>query len=164
MKLDIPDEFTRKADSVRISYLRSQQWRFRDKVQIPFEKLQFKKFIITLLPFLSLFFFKNKTVSRRTNQITNNTNPSFFIWNYNYDSSSIVFSYVSHNSLKLKPPKNNHDSTNKSIIALAGALKITQIKKKKESREHEGKEEREIGSTCCGNPEKETAPLLSNLA
>lgn len=123
------------------------------------------KFIITLLPFFSLFFFKNKTVSRRTNQITNNTNPSFFIWNYNYDSSSIVqSSYVSHNSLKLKPPKNNHDSTNKSIIALAGALKITQIKKKKESREHEGKEEREIGSTCCGNPEKERAPLLSNLA
>lgn len=122
------------------------------------------KFIITLLPFFSLFFFKNKTVSRRTNQITNNTNPSFFIWNYNYNSSSIVSSYVSHNSLKLKPPKNNHDSTNKSIIALAGALKITQIKKKKESREHEGKEEREIGSTCCGNPEKERAPLLSNLA
>lgn len=41
MKLDIPDEFTRKADSVRISYLARSNDDFGMKIQIPFEKLQF---------------------------------------------------------------------------------------------------------------------------
>lgn len=93
MKLDIPDEFTRKADSVRISYLARSNDDFGMKIQIPFEKLQFpfKKIYITLF----IFFSKTKQswnnplpyepvaskcctiIVYKLYHLKNNTNPSF---------------------------------------------------------------------------------------